>query len=130
MLAAKVLRYRYPVGPPGGMHIVDVREVADVLAAVMEPGRGPRSYLAAGHYATMPAIIAALANLTGRRLRFMTFLAWFMAAFGRAAARCDGSKTRDELLLEPRPLAETLTDTIRWLARAGHLTARQAGRLA
>ena len=41
MLAANVLRYRYPVVPPGGMHIVDVREVADVLAAVMEPGRGP-----------------------------------------------------------------------------------------
>jgi nucleoside-diphosphate-sugar epimerase len=148
------LRRRYPIVPPGGMHIVDVRDVADVLAAVMEPGRGPRSYLAAGHYVTMPAILRTLGDLSGRRIRCLTFPAWFMAGFGRTAdlaqrqlkarlpwsgesiwilncdARCDGSKTRDELLLEPRPLAETFADTIRWLAEAGQLTPRQAGRLA
>ena len=154
MLAANVVRRRYPIIPPGGMHIVDVRDVADVLAAVMEPGRGPRSYLAAGHFVTMPAIVGTLGNLTGRRLRFVTFPAWFLATFGRAAdlaqrglkarlpwsgesiwilncnARCDGSKTRDELLLDPRPLAETFADTIHWLAQAGHLSDREAGRLA
>ena len=154
MLAANVLRRRFPIVPPGGMHIVDVRDVAAVLAAVMEPGRGPRSYLAAGHYVTMPALIGTLGDLTGRRIGFLTFPAWFMAAFGRTAdlaqrglkarlpwsgesiwilncdARCDGSTSREELLLESRPLAETFTDTIHWLAQAGHLTPRQAGRLA
>jgi nucleoside-diphosphate-sugar epimerase len=154
MLAANVLRRRYPIVPPGGMHIADVRDVAAILTAVMEPGRGPRSYMAAGHYATMPGIIRTLGDLTGRRVRFLTFPAWFLAAFGGTAdivqrrlktrlpwsgesiwilnrdARCDGSRTRDELLLEPRPLGETFADTVHWLAEGGHLTPSEAGRLA
>jgi nucleoside-diphosphate-sugar epimerase len=120
----------------------------------MEPGRGPRSYLAAGHYLSMPEIIRTLADLTGRRIRFVTLPAWFLAGFGRAAdvvqravsarlpwngegiwvmncaARCDDSKTRGELGFKPRPLRETFADTVRWLVEVGHLTPRAAGRLA
>jgi dihydroflavonol-4-reductase len=153
-LAANVLRHRYPIVMPGGMHIVDVRDVAAVLAAVMQPGRGPRRYLVTGWYVTMPDIIRTLAELTGRRLRFVTFPAWFLAAFGRTAdvmqrrlrrrlpwsaeaiwimncdARCDDSTTRAEFHLEPRPLRDTFADTVRWLVEVGHLTGRQAGRLA
>jgi nucleoside-diphosphate-sugar epimerase len=153
-LAANVLRHRYPVVMAGGMHIADVRDVAAVLAAVMQPGRGPRGYLVTGHYMTMPGIIGTLGDLTGRSIRFVTLPAGFLAAFGRTAdlvqrrlrtrlpwsaesiwivncdARCDDSKTRDELQLEPRPLRETFADTVHWLAEAGHLTPRQAGRLA
>jgi dihydroflavonol-4-reductase len=153
-LAANVLRNRYPVVMAGGMHIADVRDAAAALAAVMQPGRGPRSYMVTGHYVTMPDIIGTLGDLTGRRIRFVTFPAGFLAAFGRAAdlvqrrlrtrlpwsaesiwivncdARCDDSKTRDELQLEPRPLRETFVDTVHWLVEAGHLTPRQAGRLA
>ena len=153
-LAANVLRRLYPIVPPGGMHIADVRDVAAVLAAVMEPGRGPRSYLVAGSYLTMPGIIRTLGDLSGRRIRFLTFPAWFLAAFGRTAdiaqrrlrtrlpwsgesiwilncdAHCDDSKTRDELRLQPRPLEETFADTVHWLVEGGHLTPREAGRLA
>jgi nucleoside-diphosphate-sugar epimerase len=153
-LATNVLRNRYPVVMPGGMHIVDVRDVAAVLAAVMQPGREARSFLVAGHYVPMPDIIGTLGDLSGRCLRFVTFPAWFLAAFGRTAdlvqrrlrtrlpwsgesiwimncdARCDDSKTRAELQLEPRPLRETFADTIHWLVEIGHLTPRDAGRLA
>ena len=153
-LAANVLRNRYPIVMAGGMHIADVRDVAAVLAAVMQPGRGPRSYLATGHYVTMPDIIGTLGDLSGRRIRFLTFPAWFLAAFGWTAdlvqrrlrtrlpwsgesiwivncdARCDDSQTRDEFQLEPRPLRETFADTVHWLVEAGHLTPREAGRLA
>jgi UDP-glucose 4-epimerase len=139
---------------PGGMHIVDVRDVAAVLAAVMQPGRGPRSYLVAGHYVAMSEIIRTLGDLSGRHLRFVILPAWSLAWFGRMAdvvqrrlrtrlpwsaeniwimncdARCDDSKTRDELQLEPRPLRETFVDTVRWLVEVGHLTRREAGRLA
>jgi dihydroflavonol-4-reductase len=103
---------------------------------------------------TMPGIIGTLGDLTGRRIRFVTLPAWFLAAFGQMAdllqrrlrtrlpwsaesiwivncdARCDDSKTRDELQFEPRPLQETFADTVYWLAETGHLTPRQAGRLA
>ena len=153
-LAANVLRHRYPIVMAGGMHIADVRDVAAVLAAVMQPGRGPRRYLVTGHYVTMPGIIGTLGDLTGRRIRFVTLPAGFLAAFGRTAdlaqrrlrtrlpwsgesiwivncdARCDDSKTRDELQVEPRPLRETFADTVHWLAEAGQLTPRQAGHLA
>jgi nucleoside-diphosphate-sugar epimerase len=83
--ATNVLKHRYPIVMPGGMHIADVRDVAAVLAAVMTPGRGPRSYMVAGHYIPMPALIRTLADLTGRRIRFATFPPWFLAAFGRTA---------------------------------------------
>jgi nucleoside-diphosphate-sugar epimerase len=153
-LAANVLRNMYPIVMAGGMHVADVRDVAAVLAAVMQPGRGPRSYLVAGHYVTMPDIIGTLGDLSGRRIRFVTLPAAFLAAFGWTAdlvqrrlrtrlpwsaesiwivncdARCDDSKTRDELQLEPRLLRETFADTVHWLVEAGHLTPRQAGRLA
>jgi len=43
------------------------------------------------------------------------------------AARCDDSRTREERGLEPRPLHETLADTVRWLVEVGHLTGREAG---
>jgi dihydroflavonol-4-reductase len=153
-LATNVLRKRYPIVMPGGMHIADVRDVAAVLAAAMEPGRGPRSYMVTGHYVSLPELIRTLAELTGRRFRFATLPAWFLAAFGRAAdvvqrrvrtrlpwdaegiwvmncaARCDDSKTRNEFALEPRPLRETFADTVRWLVEVGHLTRREAGRLA
>jgi dihydroflavonol-4-reductase len=152
--ATNVLKNRYPIVMPGGMQIADVRDVAAVLAAVMTRGLGPRSYMVAGQYISMPDLIRTLADLTGRRIRFATLPPWFLAAFGRAAdlvqrrvrkrlpwdaegiwvmncaARCDDSKTRSELGVEPRPLRETLADTVRWLVEAGQLTPREAGRLA
>jgi dihydroflavonol-4-reductase len=153
-LAANVLKKRYPIVMRGGMQIADVRDVAAVLAAVIEPGRGPRSHMVAGQYISLPDLIRELADLSGRRLRFVTFPRWFLAAFGRAAdvaqrrlntplpwqgeaiwvmncaARCDDSTTRDEFGLEPRPLSETFADTARWLLETGHITPRDAGRLA
>jgi dihydroflavonol-4-reductase len=71
-----------------------------------------------------------MADLVQRRLR--TRLPWSAESIWivNCDARCDDSKTRDELQLEPRPLRETFADTVHWLAEAGHLTPRQAGRLA
>jgi dihydroflavonol-4-reductase len=152
-LATNVLKNRYPIVMQGGMHIADVRDLAVVLAAVLEAGRGPRSYLVAGHYISLPDLIRTLAELSGRRIRFLIFPRWFLAAFGRAAdvaqrrlktrlpwqgegiwvmncaARCDDSKTRSEFGVEPRPLRETLVDTVRWLVEVGHVSQAEAGRL-
>jgi nucleoside-diphosphate-sugar epimerase len=36
-----ILKGRYPIAPSGGYPIVDVRDVAAVHAAVLEPARGP-----------------------------------------------------------------------------------------
>jgi dihydroflavonol-4-reductase len=152
--ATNVLKSRYPIVMRGGMHIADVRDVAGVLGAAMTPGRGPRSYIVAGHYISLPDLIRAHADLTGRRIRFAVLPGWFLSAFGRAAdvvqrrvstrlpwdaegiwvmncaARCDDSRVRRELAYEPRPLRDTLADTIRWLVEVGRVTPREAGRLA
>jgi nucleoside-diphosphate-sugar epimerase len=153
-LATNVLKRRFPVIAGGGMHIADVRDVATVLAASMTPGRGPRSYMVTGEYISLPDLIRTLGDLTGRRLPFVVFPGWFLAGFGRVAnvvqrtfrirlpwdaegiwvvncaARCDDAQTRGEFGLEPRPLRDTLTETVRWLAEVGHISPRQAGRLA
>ena len=145
-LATNVLKRRVPVVPPGGMHIADVRDVAATLAAVMEPRRGQRRYLVGGHYISMPDLVRTLADLSNRRVPCFTLPSWFLAAFGRTAdivqrhvgtqlpwtgegiwvlncaAHCDDSKARTELAVEPRPLRETLADTIRWLIEVGHLS--------
>ena len=152
-LATNVLKKRYPIVMAGGMHIADVRDVASVLAAVTISGRGPRSYMITGHYISLPDLIRTLSDLTDRRIPFVTLPAWFLAAFGRAAdvvqhrmstrlpwnaegiwvmnraARCDDSATRNELDIQPRPLGETLADTVHWLVEVGHLTPDEAGRL-
>jgi dihydroflavonol-4-reductase len=146
-LATNVLKRRVPVVPPGGMHIVDVRDVAAALVRVMTPGEGQRRYLVGGHYISMPDLVRSLADLSGRRLPSVTLPSWFLAAFGRTAdfaqrhvraqlpwsgegiwvlncaARCDDSKTRTELAVDTRPLRDTLADTIDWLAEVGHVTA-------
>src|SRR4029450_11140807 len=93
---------------------------------------GPHSYMVTGHYVTMPDIIRTLGQLSGGRLRFVILPAGFVAGFGRMAdlgqlrlrtrlpwsaesiwimncdARCDDSRTWEELQLEPRPLRETV----------------------
>lgn len=144
-LATNVLKRRLPFVPPGGMHIADVRDVAAALVAVMKRGGGQRRYLVGGHYISMPDLVRTLAELSGRRIPFVTVPSLFLAGFGRTAdivqrhahtklpwtgegiwvlncaARCDDAKARTELAVEPRPLRETFADTIRWLVEVGHL---------
>ncbi|HXJ63075.1 MAG TPA: SDR family NAD(P)-dependent oxidoreductase [Actinomycetota bacterium] len=153
LLCMNVLKQWYVFVMDGGMHISDVRDVARALAAVMEPRRGPRSYLVTGHYVTMKDIQRTLGEVTGRHLRSVTLPRGFVAGFGHVSdwfqrrvdtrlpwtfegiwvlncrARCDDSRSREELGLEPRDLRETFADTVRWLVSAGRLTPKQAGKL-
>jgi dihydroflavonol-4-reductase len=48
----------------------------------------------------------------------------------RCAARCDDTKTRQELDVAPRDIQVTLVDSVRWLLEQGHISRRQAGQLA
>ncbi len=137
-------------GMRGGGPMVDVRDVAAVHAAVMEPGRGPRRFMITGHYVAMPDLIAMLQQITGRRTRIVAVPAGLAMAVGRVAdvvqrvvpsrlpldyegpwifslePHCDDSRTISELGVTPRDLRETLTDTVQWLADQGHLPAARA----
>jgi dihydroflavonol-4-reductase len=50
--------------------------------------------------------------------------------FIRSAVRSDDTRTRTELGIVPRDLEVTLADSVRWLYQQGHISRRQAGRLA
>jgi dihydroflavonol-4-reductase len=149
-----ILKGRYPMVPTGGFPIVDVRDVAKVHAAVLEPSRGPRRYLASGTNAGFAELVARLRRVTGRRLPAVTVPAGLVLPVGRAlqglqrmvplhvraefegvyvcwcAARCDDTRTRQELGVVPRDLQATLVDSVQWLAEQGHISRRQTGQLA
>jgi dihydroflavonol-4-reductase len=46
------------------------------------------------------------------------------------AARSDDSRASAELGFSVRPLAETVAETVRWIARRGRISPAQAGALA
>jgi nucleoside-diphosphate-sugar epimerase len=154
LIAATILRGRLPLVPSGGFHVVDVRDVAQVHAAVMEAGRGPRRYLASGTHLELKEIVLGLAEVTGRKLSTRTVPVRWMLPVGRLAdlvqhvlpfrlplnfeglhslsldARFDDSRTREEIGYAPRDPHETFADTVRWLLEQGHISAKQAGKLA
>ena len=129
--------------------------MAAVHAAVLEPGRGPRRYLAGGTFVGFAEVVARLGAVTGRRrLRAVTVPAGVLLPPARAvgliqrivpvhipfefegayfcgcAARSDGTGTRTELGVAPRDIQGTLADSVRWLVEQGHISRRQAGQLA
>ena len=138
---ARVLRGRVPALPPGGMEIVDVRDVAAVHLAAMQPGEGPRRYMVSGHHRSARDLVGELRRVTGRRLPVAPIPTAVAAAACRvggllpfnlplttdglwvltADARTDDSATRHELGVVPRPLEETLRDTVDWLHSSGRI---------
>lgn len=147
------LRFLWPI-TTGGISIVDVRDVARITAAALQPGKGPRRFMAAGHFLSWSAYADLTDALTGLRVRrvrlpapllrlaarildvarklvpFEYPLTYEAALMMTEMTPCDSRATHAELGVGFRPTAETLTDTIRWLLRAGEIEARVAGRLA
>lgn len=142
-------RLKFP--PRGGFCIDDVREVAVLLAETLTPGLGPRRFFPPGHRVSTSEYVAAVGAVVGRRLgalhpppgpalalcRAMDVLQhvvpWHIPAEYSAAymcacdARVSTAEPATPLGIAARPLAETITDSVRWLYETGRLTARQAG---
>ena len=138
---------RFPLWPSGGLHAVDVRDVADVVAAVMQPDKGPRRFVVPGHHVDGPMVYGALEQAIGRRRPHVTLPAalvpaatapvdalnrvlpkgWRFPADREGAevtsrdTRFDDTPARTELGVVPRPWAETIRDTITAMVDAGHL---------
>lgn len=62
------LAMRVIPGRGGGWLIVDVRDVAALHAALLEPGRGPRRYMAGGHRVSVTELAAMLGKAAGIRM--------------------------------------------------------------
>ena len=140
--------------PTAAMPIVDVRDLAAIHVAVMEPGKGPRSYLCGGRTITMTELAPIYRELTGRRFPVVPIPGAAMRGIGRlndALGRVfpldtvitkeamehftrwvgsDDEAIAKELGITYRPLASTLADTLRALYTAGLVSAKQVGALA
>ena len=144
------------VGPHavGGGSIVDVRDLAEIIAAALETGRGPRCFMAGGHFASWSELADLCDALTGRRTLHLPVPGLLLRGIGRlldAAKRivpftypltheaavimtrlvpCDSLATIEQLGVPFRPTTETLHDTIRWLYETGAISAKIAGEIA
>lgn len=137
-----------------GFQLVDVRDLAALHVALVERGAGPGRWVATAPMQSWAELGTTLERLTERRLRKLRMPGAALRALGHvgdlvkrvvdfnfpltAEATAMGSlwpgtaasPTERELQMHFRPTDETLRDLIRWLHRAGHLSAAQAGRLA
>jgi nucleoside-diphosphate-sugar epimerase len=160
VIARKIVKGRVPALPrPCRFLMVDVRDVAALNAAAMTPGRGARHYLICGQRIDLADLIRHVSHLTGRRLAVLpaprTVLKWSGRLFDWLSLRTgrrmplDAESVNMMLLASERPevafdqspatadfglpqmaLEQTLRDSVRWLCEAGHVSTRQAGKLA
>lgn len=149
-----IARGAFPLYVVGGLHTVDVRTVADTVAAVLLPGQGGRRFVVPGEHVDARTYFGTMARIQGRRRPHV--------ALPRAVAigstvpvnlvqrwlpdrvhypvdveaievlardtRFDDGPARTELGVEPVPFEQSLRDTLAWLVEAGRLSPRFAPR--
>ena len=137
-----------------GYLLVDVRDVAAVIAASLTPGRGPRRLLAGHHYVPWTELCDLVAEVTGRPVHRPPIPGPALRMLGRAGdvvrrvvpfsfplsreametaslmVPMDDQATIDELGVEFRPARETLRDAYQWLYDSGRIPARLVPALA
>jgi nucleoside-diphosphate-sugar epimerase len=150
------LRGLMPTLPKESLWFTDVRDVAQVVAATVTPGCGPRRFLVPGTRAPFTEVARIAGTMTGRRLPIAALsyrvIGPLTSAVGLAqrplpsqirypadravvwtASRephVDASATTATLGVAARPLRDSVEDEVRWLAATGLITPRHAGRLA
>lgn len=149
-----IARGTFPLYSTGGLHTVDVRTVADVVAAVLLPGQGARRYVVPGEHVDARRYFTTVARVQGRRRPCLTLPRGVAIATtvpvnlvqrwipGRAHypvdveaievlardTRFDHAPARTELGVEPVPFEESVRDTLTWLVESGRLPRRYAPR--
>lgn len=138
---------------PGGVCVLDVRDLAVALARCFTPGQGARRYLLGGNFLTWGQVADVCTEVTGRKIRRFRMPGGLLRGFGsgldvlKKVMKIEYPLTRDaadfmltmvptddapalkELGLTLRPVKDTVSDTLRWLAAEGHLDADRIGRL-
>jgi dihydroflavonol-4-reductase len=144
-LFADFARGRLKAYVDGAYDFVDVRDVVAGLMLAAERGRRGEGYILSGERVSVKGLLALLEQVTGvrsraRRLpvRLARFAAWFAPAYYRLrrakprftsyslrvlASNClmSSAKAARELGYAPRPLAETVRDSMEWFAATGRL---------
>ena len=135
-----------------GYDFVDVRDVVKGMMAAMKEGRTGERYLLSGNHATlaqMAKVVEAETGVASPRWTSPMWLAQIGAPFSTAWAMALGQepkytsaslevlrgnqdirhdKATTELGYQPRPMAETIIDTIAWMRETGLLPPKGAAR--
>jgi len=154
MRVRNVLRGLMPMWPTGGFPVGDVRDTAALHAALVSPRvPAPGRYFGPGTFLGSRQYVRTLREVTGRALPSIYLPAAAMLPVGLltglvqrvwpfhipaeygAIYICHCATRVEEgactpLGIRPRPVTETMADTVRWLHRRGLLSDRQAGLLA
>ena len=132
------------------LNLVDVRDIAAVIVASMQAGRGPKRYMMFGHHLTSDDLLSVLCEVTGRDLKSVKlpralFLAWgrlgdLARRFGRDliltsegteymynTCAGDNSFTEQDAGVTLRSAADSLADAVAWMRDEGYVTAADAG---
>lgn len=139
---------------PGGIPVVDVRDLASLHLAALQPGMGPRRFMFGGNFMNNAELTDILNSVTGNKLRklyvpgpVIRAIGWLGDVLRRGAGinigltyeatltltygvPCDDTRVAEEFGLRCRPAAETLADTLRWMHANGILERKHVGRLA
>lgn len=150
-LAESILRGRLNFVTGGTIPFSDVREVARLHAAVLEPGRGPRRYLVPSHSPRFEDAVRLVARAAGRELEPTVLpgrtVLWSMLPLRLAQtvspfrlpltyagpwivtrnSRYAESRAQKEFGIEPRPFEDSVRDTVQWMAHDGRLPASLFG---
>ena len=134
--------------PPGGLGVIDVRDLAMMLTSAVAPGRGPRRYLTGGQYVTWTEWTDTLSRAAGVVVRHQAVTAEEMIELGRQFDRqraegkgttplseeaaiimtsgvpTDDSASLSDLGCSYRPLIDTFTDTVAYLRSIGRIPPR------
>ena len=136
----------------GGYDLVDVRDVAAGMLAAAERGRTGESYILSNRYVEVKELMGLLRRISGHR-RSLTLLPMFLARMTAPLAEIwyrmlrqpplftryslytldsnsvfSHEKAAIELGYFPRPVEETLEDTIAWLREQGRIQQAAAGK--
>ena len=134
-----IYRQKLPVLIQGGYDWVDARDVAEAAAAAVKKGRSGQRYLLSGRWQSLMGLSRMIADLTQRKpprlacppavalaslplLRFYCRLSKSEPLYTKDSLRIlhvahqhiSHTKAQEELGFHPRPLEETIKDTLNW----------------
>jgi len=139
-------RRRLPAAVQGGFNWVDARDVCLGAMAAERTGRRGERYLLAGHYLSVPDLVRMVTEIAGVKPPLLGTMPMALARLGipfaAVAGRLTGSEPRftgpslqalrqhqrishakaaRELGYAPRPLRQTVEDSIQWFRESGRL---------
>ncbi|GAB4512912.1 MAG: NAD-dependent epimerase/dehydratase family protein [Anaerolineae bacterium] len=129
----------------GRVNVVDVREVAQAHVAALTSGGPGERYLIGGHNLTISELHRLIAHAVGRRAPLVAIPSWLVGPIGDLALRgaqalhvpgavslayiwqamsarqwIDSARAQRALGYRPRPIEETIRDTVQWFRERGY----------